>query len=184
MLKQSAVLVFASLLVAGGCRAQDSEKDEPAQAPKTAEPEMTGETPPMDEPAEADGLALTVIAVEVESELASLCKIETNKAFFSLDSAKLDAEARDKLRQIAECVQSETVGDRKLRLVGHTDPRGTDEYNKQLGKSRAETVADFLTEEGLAKDRVEVESKGEQAATPLDDRGMQYDRRVDIRLAE
>lgn len=51
-----------------------------------------------------------------------------------------------------------------VRLDGHADPRGTDEYNNVLSAERAKAVATALTDEGIAEDRIEVHSHGSQFA--------------------
>ena len=47
----------------------------------------------------------------------------------------------------------------KLRIVGHTDAIGTTEYNLELGKRRAQAVADILIASGIDKNILIVESK-------------------------
>ena len=201
MLNRFIALAAAGVLfISAGCRARDADEGPEAEpAPKTTQP-TTPETEPAPEatqpttpetgdvgaqaPEDIGAVPITITLVEVEPRLAALCKIDTNKAFFPVDSARLQPEARDRLREIAECAKKGELADRKLRIMGHTDPRGEDEYNKQLGRSRAESVAEFLTAEGMDKGRLEIVSKGEKAASEKDPRGWPYDRRVDIRLAE
>lgn len=74
------------------------------------------------------------------------------------------------------------VGGRKVELVGHTDPRGDDEYNRQLGRSRADSVRDFLQSKGVAEDKLVMRSMGEHATAQDDPSAWPLDRRVDIRL--
>ncbi len=49
----------------------------------------------------------------------------------------------------------------KVRIDGCADPRGTNEYNIGLGMRRADTVRAFLAVQGVAPDRVDVQSLGE-----------------------
>ena len=48
-----------------------------------------------------------------------------------------------------------------IELTGHTDAKGSAEYNLQLAKKRAESVADYLTSAGISADRIVVQSAGE-----------------------
>jgi len=71
-----------------------------------------------------------------------------------------------------------------VRLDGHADQRGTDEYNNVLAKFRAKTVADTLVEGGVASDRIETYSHGasKSRSTEGDYEGYALDRRVNIEV--
>jgi len=73
---------------------------------------------------------------------------------------------------------------RKLSIVGHADPRGTDEYNMKLGESRADSVEKYLEREGVGSEFMTTESKGKREATGVDESGWAYDRRVEIKLVK
>ena len=49
-----------------------------------------------------------------------------------------------------------------VRLEGHTDERGTREYNMALGERRANAVRDFMVANGIAGSRIETVSYGEE----------------------
>ena len=70
---------------------------------------------------------------------------------------------------------------KELELVGYTDPRGTDEYNKELGLMRAESVAKCLRDHGVQPTQLEINSMGEAVASP-DTSEWPRDRRVDVRV--
>jgi outer membrane protein OmpA-like peptidoglycan-associated protein len=48
----------------------------------------------------------------------------------------------------------------KLKIIGHTDAVGNPEYNIDLGKRRAQSVADLIIAQGIDKSRLIIESKG------------------------
>ncbi|MEA3245749.1 MAG: OmpA family protein [Gemmatimonadota bacterium] len=50
----------------------------------------------------------------------------------------------------------------RLRLTGHTDERGSDEYNLALGQRRAAAVARYLSARGVHESRLLTDSVGEQ----------------------
>ena len=52
--------------------------------------------------------------------------------------------------------------DMRIRVAGHTDNRGSDEYNLALGQRRAAEVKQFLMARGIAADRIDVVSFGEE----------------------
>jgi peptidoglycan-associated lipoprotein len=52
-----------------------------------------------------------------------------------------------------------------IRIAGHTDSRGSGEYNLQLGQRRAAAARDYLTARGVAASRIELVSYGEERPT-------------------
>lgn len=47
-----------------------------------------------------------------------------------------------------------------MTIVGHTDSRGEDDYNRKLSEDRAESVLDALVDAGVKQDRLTAEGKG------------------------
>jgi peptidoglycan-associated lipoprotein len=98
--------------------------------------------------------------------------------YFGFDRASVSEESQGALNQVAECVQS--APGRGLFLNGHTDPRGTEEYNIALSERRAQTVADYLARLGIDPARFRVVPRGETQATGTNESGWSRDRRVEI----
>ena len=119
--------------------------------------------------------------VHLDVKLAKMCDIPTPN--FAFDSANIEGDAQQALDKLAECVTNGAAKDENLRLVGHADPRGDEEYNFALGQRRASTIAGYLREKGVGADRVETSSRGELDATGTDEQTFARDRRVDILLA-
>lgn len=65
-------------------------------------------------------------------------------------------------------------------VVGHTDDVGEPEDNIKLGLGRAKAIAKFLTDKGIAADRIKVESKGE--AEPVTDNATEDGRHQNRRV--
>ena len=72
--------------------------------------------------------------------------------------------------------------DRPIVVVGHTDNKGGDAYNRDLSRRRAEAVRVYLINHGVRADRITALGKGEEG--PIADNGTaegrQQNRRVDI----
>ena len=85
---------------------------------------------------------------------------ELKTVFFSYDSADLTAKSREKLQNNATWIENHP--NTQIRLEGHTDERGTPEYNLALGESRARTVRQFLIKLGIDGSRLDVLSYGEE----------------------
>ena len=67
---------------------------------------------------------------------------------------------------------------RSLRLEGHCDPRGTEEYNLALGDRRARSVLKYLKRLGVQSNRLRPVSKGKLEATGSDEASWARDRKV------
>lgn len=120
--------------------------------------------------------------VEIDPAILELCDIPT--PHFAFDSSALSAEAGSALDALATCFVSGKAAGKNMNLVGHADPRGTEEYNLALGQRRADSVASHLKTRGLGDDRLETSSRGELDATGSDEASWALDRKVQIFLAE
>ncbi|HVH99451.1 MAG TPA: OmpA family protein [Enhygromyxa sp.] len=123
-----------------------------------------------------------ITAVVIDVGVADLCRIDAAQANFQYDSAQLDADAQATIAALADCFVNGPLAGRELVVIGHTDPRGLDDYNRELGMSRAEAVAEALNREGLTTTRIDVESHGE-AEAHTDPAEWPDDRRVDIEVS-
>jgi peptidoglycan-associated lipoprotein len=76
----------------------------------------------------------------------------TARVNFAFDSSDLDDAAKKTLHDSADCLKQ----NRQVRVIiaGHTDPRGTAQYNFGLGQERAGAVAEFLHQEGVSNDQM------------------------------
>lgn len=72
----------------------------------------------------------------------------------------------------------------KIRVIGHTDIRGSDEYNNVLSKERALSVKALLVANGVAESRIQTIGAGSQFARARSGDWLGYakDRRVTIRF--
>ncbi len=101
--------------------------------------------------------------------------------FFDFDSSATREADQPSMQTLADCMTKGPLTGRSIKLIGRTDPRGTTEYNDQLGLERAQEVKDWLVAHGIDAGRIAVESAGESQAS-ADPEGWPKDRRVEIRL--
>jgi peptidoglycan-associated lipoprotein len=97
--------------------------------------------------------------------------------YFDLDESNLSKEGLDLLDKNAACIKQVS---RPVRVIGHTDPRGTDEYNLALSERRAQQVRDRLQILVGGAVKLQTLPKGELDATGRDESGWARDRRVDF----
>ena len=101
---------------------------------------------------------------------------------FETNKAALKPIAREKLSKLSGVLLG-FPGDYKLEIEGHTDSTGTDAYNQTLSQSRAESVRNFLVEQGIPAERIRA-TQGFGRTRPIapnDSRAnREKNRRVDI----
>ncbi|MBN8553901.1 MAG: peptidoglycan-associated lipoprotein Pal [Deltaproteobacteria bacterium] len=86
------------------------------------------------------------------------------RIYFDFDKSNISPEAAKVLKSNAEAMQKDRA--MKVLVEGHTDDRGTNEYNIALGERRAKMTLDYLVSLGVARNRLEMKSWGEEK--PLD----------------
>ena len=72
---------------------------------------------------------------------------------FETNKATLKPVAREKLSKLSGVLLG-FPGEYKLEIEGHTDSTGSDAYNQKLSQSRAESVRNFLVEQGIPMERI------------------------------
>ena len=80
--------------------------------------------------------------------------------YFAYDSAELSPSQRQQLEQNALWMRQND--DEAIVLEGHTDERGSVEYNLALGERRAQAVRQYMIQLGIARDRLSILSYGEE----------------------
>ncbi len=85
--------------------------------------------------------------------------------YFDYDQSELRAEFLDIVAQHGRYLAQNPAGN--VRLEGHTDERGTREYNIALGEARAKTIARMLQLQGVSSQQTRTVSYGEEL--PVDD---------------
>jgi peptidoglycan-associated lipoprotein len=102
----------------------------------------------------ADSLAaLSRGAEEVRNMLATMIH-------FDLDRANVRADDMGSLDQKVAILQANP--DLRIRVTGHCDERGSDEYNLALGNRRAQSAKQYLVSHGIDASRIETQSYGEE----------------------
>jgi peptidoglycan-associated lipoprotein len=127
-------------------------------------------------------------SVAVDEDIARACNLQVSNLEsapkFGFDKSELAEADRNVLGKIAECFTTGPLKGRSLQLIGRADTRGEAQYNLALGANRASNVGDYLARLGLAKDRLDLTSRGELDAVGIDEAGWQTDRRVDLLLVK
>lgn len=124
---------------------------------------------------------VTVTAGEMQQAIDATGRIALYGVQFDLDSATIRPESAATLEQIAALLTQQPA--LQLRIVGHTDPQGTLEYNLKLSQDRAEAVRTALVaRHGIAASRLSAHGVAFLApvASNADEAGRAQNRRVEL----
>ena len=161
-LRIGAAALLVCALAASACGKKQPEV-KPQPAPPAEKP--TPAPPPAPTPPPAPAPAPTPAPTEDEI-FAKMTLDELNKAgvlkpvYFAYDSIELTEEARGILQKNVEYLKRRSST--KVLIEGHADSRGTNEYNLALAERRADAARDYVVSLGIATDRVNIVSKGEE----------------------
>ena len=108
------------------------------------------------EKAEQERLRQAELA-KLEGEIRSF---ESRHIYFDFDRAELKTESRDILKVKAAWLKAHPGF--SVRIEGHCDERGTNEYNIALGERRANAAWKYLNALGISGDRMDTVSYGEE----------------------
>ena len=151
--KALTLLFTAAFLVA--CSGTDSKEAEEAAAAAAA-----AEAAAAEEAAAAAAAAEAAAASAAEERRLKDAAMAAGTVFyFAFDSSTLTPEAQAALDAHIALLRT---NDSSVRLDGHTDERGTRDYNMALGERRANAVRDYMVVNGVASYRIETVSYGEE----------------------
>jgi len=166
-----AVLLLVAALSLGAC-ADESPKPEPAAAPSTANAGAAGAGAV--NPNASSGGAEDEAAGPQEGLLAK------RVVYFDFDSSEIKGEGTEVVAAHAKYLAGNAST--RVRLEGHTDERGSREYNIGLGERRAQAVRRALLLQGAADAQISTVSYGEErpAVPGHDEAAWAKNRRVEI----
>ncbi|HEX2218545.1 MAG TPA: peptidoglycan-associated lipoprotein Pal [Gemmatimonadales bacterium] len=156
-MRASSLMLLATAVLAACGGGNPPEEPAPEPAPAPAPPPAP---PPVDDSAERERLERERMEREaaeraraLTAELATMINFEFDRADIrSADQGTLD-------RKAAVLAANPNV---RLRISGHADDRGSDEYNLALGNRRAAAAKRYLENKGIDGSRIEVVSYGEE----------------------
>ncbi len=154
MIRPRSMLVLIALpLVLVGCRKKTPPVVEPIPVP------VSNPVPTPPRPVENNTPAVdpSIEARRLEAE-ARARLLET--IYFEYDTDDLRADSRSNLDQKILLLNANPAI--RIRIAGHTDERGNDEYNLALGRRRAVSAKQYLVDRGIDASRIETISFGRE----------------------
>lgn len=150
-----ASILFGSLLLVAcsGNETNDSAAAEAAAAEAAAAEQLAAENAAKEAQAQAEAAAAE------QQQLQEAAMSAGTVFYFDFDSSSLTDAART---AVDAHIALLLANDESVRLEGHTDERGTREYNLALGERRANAVRDYMVANGVPSYRIEGISYGEE----------------------
>jgi peptidoglycan-associated lipoprotein len=93
---------------------------------------------------------------QVDNASRDMCA-SLQTVYFEFNKFDLSGDAKQALSDAATCLKDKGG---KIRIEGHCDERGTEEFNLVLGENRARAVQKYLTNLGVAASKLSILSKG------------------------
>jgi peptidoglycan-associated lipoprotein len=166
-----AAILVASVTVLGACKKKPEVAPAPAPTPAAptvdsaairdsiARAQAARDAALARQRAYDDSVRRANEAASAASEQNALRNTITTVIHFDFDKSDLRDDARAALdAKIPVLLANPDVN---IRIAGHTDERGSVEYNIALGQRRAASAKRYLTERGVAANRIETVSFGE-----------------------
>ena len=103
-----------------------------------------------------------------------------DKVLFGFDRADLTVQAKTNLDKLTNILQK--YPDTNIEVLGHTDSKGTDNYNQSLSERRASSVSTYIRTQGVSSSRLSTRGLGESDPKTSNDTevGRTENRRVEF----
>lgn len=117
-----------------------------------------------------------------ERAMAEVRNALTAAVYFDYNESNLSDQARATLDAKIPVLQANANA--RILVVGHTDDRGSDEYNLALGQRRAASAKRYLVQRGIDGSRIETTSRGEEqpAVQGMDESAYSQNRRAEFEI--
>ena len=106
--------------------------------------------------------------------------VRLDNIFFDFDKTTLKKESFTQLNEVVDFLQDNPSVE--VEISGHTDNKGSDDYNLKLSQGRAEAVVNYLIGHGVGNSRLIARGYGESkpVSTNNTDEGRAVNRRVEF----
>ena len=108
-------------------------------------------------------------------------QIALNNIFFDYNKTELNKESFAELNRLVNMMKQNPK--MKIAIGGHTDSKGSDEYNLKLSSERANSVQEYLLKKGIDQSRMSIKTLGKSDPLTTNEEnpdGAALNRRVDI----
>jgi len=146
-------MLFAAALL-GGCQSAGPETEPSEPAPEPV-PSRDTRPAPVASPAEP-----AAFDENLNPYVPGTTRLLSRTFYFDYDRAVIQPDDLAVLEMHATILRNNN--DRTVLIEGHSDERGTREYNLALGERRADEIRKFLTSAGVSPQQIIIVSYGEE----------------------
>ena len=107
-----------------------------------------------------NGQPATEVPFDKDPNYVRCTDVEFAPVYFGFDASNLAPSELAKIEAVAQHLKDNP--DRVAIVEGHCDERGSNEYNLSLGDLRAISIRDYMATLGIAGDRIQTKSYGEE----------------------
>lgn len=107
-----------------------------------------------------EGKPATELKFDQDPNYVRCTDVDFAPVYFAFDASNLNDSELAKIEAVAQHLQANPK--RVVMVEGNCDERGSNEYNLTLGELRAGSVRDYLLRLGIAENRVQTKSYGEE----------------------
>ena len=157
--KAAAVVLMAALVSACSSNAAKEEAAAQAAAEQAAAEQAAAAEAAEQRAKEKEKAMQMAEKREEKRRLMDAASAADSVFYFDYDSSSLSDDARAAIDAHVALMMADSGN---VRLEGHTDERGTREYNLALGERRANAVRDYMVASGVPAYRIETISYGEE----------------------
>jgi outer membrane protein OmpA-like peptidoglycan-associated protein len=131
---------------------------------------------------QAQELSAEIPGAKIERVGEGLLVTFDSGLLFAFDSDAISGNARTNLSNLAASLSK--YPETEVLIVGHTDSIGSASYNQSLSQRRAQSAASYLSSQGVSRDRIDADGKGEMepVADNASDGGRAQNRRVEVAI--
>ncbi|MBV4471754.1 OmpA family protein [Pseudomonas siliginis] len=172
-------------ILTGGliCYAQDGDEDSDGVFDRRDRCPDTPENTEVDHrgcPLPQYPMAVKPVEPAPQTEVITLS--DAGNVLFDFDKSDLTPAAKAQLDTLMDKLRNADVV--SIKVIGHTDSKGSDAYNQALSERRANSVAAYLLSQGLAPNKLTSEGRGESepVADNTTDEGRADNRRVELHI--
>ena len=184
MMKKAMTLLVVLAFVGVSMTLMSCAKKQVGVEPVRVEPRPAPTPPPTPPPAPVPPKPALEDVDRAQRLRAEIQAFESTHIFFDFDKSDIKPEAKGVLENKAAWLRANP--DYKVSIEGHTDERGTAEYNLALGDRRAKSTMRYLNALGIANNRITTISYGEErpVCTESNEACWSRNRRAEFKLSK
>ena len=162
--KTAMAVMGALALTVVGCKYDDAAEEDALNDGKDAQAQGanvdTVEGGTVESVTGEDGVAATELPFDKDPNYARCTDVDFVPVYFGFDASNLASSELAKIEAVAQHLKDNA--DRVVIIEGNCDERGSNEYNLSLGDLRAISIRDYMVTLGIAADRIQTKSYGEE----------------------